>query len=72
VAGKDDRLEIREVRTIWRDMHTVLLNEGLHPGDRVIVSDLATPVPGMAVKVENGGPPPIKPVDAQSTEPVKG
>jgi RND family efflux transporter MFP subunit len=72
VAGKDDRLEIREVQTIWRNTHTVLLKEGLQPGDRVIVSDLATPVPGMALKVENNGPQPIKPADAQTAEPVKG
>jgi RND family efflux transporter MFP subunit len=72
VAGKDERLEIREVRTIWRDITTVLLKKGLQPGDRVIVSDLATPVPGMALKIENNGPQPIKPADAQTAEPVKG
>jgi RND family efflux transporter MFP subunit len=72
VAGKDDRLEIREVRTVWRDMHTVLLKEGLHPGDRVIVSDLATPVPGMALEIENGAQQPIKPADAKNAGPVKG
>ncbi len=72
VAGKDDRLEIRQVRTIWRDMHTVLLKEGLQSGDRVIVSDLAAPVPGMALEIEGGTPEPIKPADAQDAEPVKG
>jgi RND family efflux transporter MFP subunit len=72
VAGKHDRLEIREVRTIWRDMNTVLLKEGLLPGDRVIVSDLAAPVPGMAIEIEGGAPQPIKPADAQKTESVKG
>ena len=71
VAGKDDRLEIREVRPIWRDLHTVLLKEGLRPGDRVVVSDLATPVPGMAIEVQKNGPEPIKPADAQNTEPAK-
>ena len=72
VAGKHDRLEIREVRTIWRDMNTVLLKEGLQPGDRVIISDLAAPVPGMAIEIEDGAPQPIKPADAQKTESVKG
>jgi RND family efflux transporter MFP subunit len=72
VAGKDDRLEIREVRTIWRDMDTVMLQEGLRPGDRVIVSDLATPVPGMALEIENGGPPPIKPAGTSTAAPAKG
>jgi RND family efflux transporter MFP subunit len=72
VAGKNDRLEIREVRTLWRDMHTVMLKEGLQPGDRVIVSDLAAPVPGMALEIEGDAPQPIKPADAQNAEPVKG
>jgi RND family efflux transporter MFP subunit len=72
VAGPDDRLEIREVRPIWRDMHTVLLKEGLRPGDRVVVSDLATPVPGMALEVEKGDAPSIKPADAADAEPVEG
>jgi RND family efflux transporter MFP subunit len=72
VAGKNDKLEIREVRTVWRDMNTVLLKEGLQPGDRVIVSDLAAPVPGMALEIEGSAPQPIKPADARDAEPVKG
>ncbi|MEJ2659326.1 MAG: efflux RND transporter periplasmic adaptor subunit [Desulfobacteraceae bacterium] len=72
VAGKDDRLEIREVRTVWRDMHTVLLKEGLQPGDRVIVSDLAAPVPGMAIEIEGAAPQPITPADNQVADSIKG
>jgi RND family efflux transporter MFP subunit len=53
VAGKDGKLEIRDVRVIWRDTRTVLLKDGLQPGERVIVTDLATPVGGMAIEVEN-------------------
>jgi RND family efflux transporter MFP subunit len=52
VAGNDSTLEIRPVRSIWRDTQTVLLQKGLNPGDRVIVSDLAAPVAGMEIRVE--------------------
>ena len=72
VAGKGDKLEIREVRTIWRDMHSVLLDEGLQAGDRVVISDLATPIPGMDLKIENSDPQAIKPAAAEDAQPVKG
>jgi len=72
VAGKQDRLEIREVRTIWRDAQSVLLEEGLQPGDRVVISDLATPVPGMDLKIENSDRPPIKPPAAEDSRSVEG
>jgi hypothetical protein len=38
----------------------------------VIVSDLAAPVPGMALEIEGDAQQPIKPADAQNAEPVKG
>jgi hypothetical protein len=41
------------VETLWRDKDTVLLKEGLNPGELLIVSDLSTPVEGMPVNVEN-------------------
>jgi RND family efflux transporter MFP subunit len=56
VAGKDGTLEIRNVRVMWRDTQTVLLQDGLQPGERVIISDLATPVDGMAIEVESDQP----------------
>jgi RND family efflux transporter MFP subunit len=72
VAGKQDRLEIREVRTIWRDAQSVLLEEGLQPGDRVVISDLATPVAGMDLKIENSDRPPVKPPAAEDSRSVEG
>lgn len=72
VAGKRDRLEVREVRTIWRDSQSVLLEEGLQAGDRVVISDLATPVPGMDLKIENSDPQPFKPPAAEDSRSVEG
>lgn len=54
-----DKLKIRKVRTLWRDSQTVLVKDGLEPGARLIVSDLAAPVPGMAVNVDNGAQQPM-------------
>jgi RND family efflux transporter MFP subunit len=51
IASDDGRLEIRSVKTLWRDAQTVLLGEGLEPNSRLIVSDLAAPVNGMPVKI---------------------
>ena len=51
VVSKDNKLDIRKADVIWRDTQTVLLREGLEPGERLIVSDLASPIQGMSVQV---------------------
>ncbi len=52
VVNKDSKLEIRRVDTLWRDTTTVLLRDGLMPGDQLIVSDLPAPINGMPVQVD--------------------
>jgi hypothetical protein len=52
VVADDSTLDIRSVRTLWRDKQTVFLKEGLNQGDQLIVSDLAAPVAGMKIQVE--------------------
>jgi RND family efflux transporter MFP subunit len=47
----DGKLEIRTVETLWRDAQSVLLTDGLQPGEQLIVSDLSKPVDGMPLKV---------------------
>jgi hypothetical protein len=51
IVSNDGKLDIRQVEIIWRDTRTVLLREGLEPGDRLIVSDLPSPIPGMPVQI---------------------
>ena len=51
IAGKDGILSIRQVDTLWRDDESVLLREGLLPGEQLVVSDLAAAVEGMSVRV---------------------
>ena len=51
VASSEDTLKIRDVDVLWRDAQTVLFRDGLQPGDRLIVSELPTPVDGMPVQI---------------------
>lgn len=65
VVGDDSTLDIRSVKTIWRDNQTVFLKEGLSPGDQLVVSDLAAPVAGMKIQVQ--GADTMKPARAAET-----
>ena len=51
----DGVLHIRHVEVVWRDPQYVFLRDGFKEGERLIVSDLATPVEGMAVIVDQSG-----------------
>jgi RND family efflux transporter MFP subunit len=50
IAQDDETLQIREVIPLWRDADYVLLQEGLAPGERLIISDLPAAVDGMAIR----------------------
>ena len=50
ILGDDNTLRIVQVETIWRDADHVLMKDGIEAGDRLIVSDLSTPVAGMPLK----------------------
>ena len=64
IVSENQTLEIRKVRPVWRDADVVLLQDGLKPGEQLIVSDLPAPVQGMSVRVE-----PLKP-EVESDQPV--
>ena len=51
---EDKRLAIVPVETVWRDADYVLMKDGITPGQRLIVSDLATPVAGMELQESDG------------------
>lgn len=51
IVGPHQKLELRPVKTTWRDAEAVFLKTGLKPGDRLVISDLSTPVAGMPVNV---------------------
>ncbi len=54
LLGKDERLDVRPVRVVWRDEHFVYVDEGLEEGERVITSPLSSPVSGMKLRVARG------------------
>lgn len=52
----EDALEIRPVTIAFRGREQVLLSEGLRDAERVVMTDLPTPVAGMALRTAEGGP----------------
>ncbi len=50
ILADDDTLKIMPVETVWRDADHVLMNNGIVPGQRMIVSDLAAPVDGLPLR----------------------
>ena len=51
IADKDDRLVAKPVTVAFYGVDSVLVDSGLHPGDRLIVSNLAAPINGMPLKI---------------------
>jgi RND family efflux transporter MFP subunit len=50
IAGQDDRLEIRTVTPVYGDSGFVFVRHGIEDGERLIVSDIPAPVPGLALR----------------------
>jgi RND family efflux transporter MFP subunit len=55
VIGRDGKLEIRDLAIELRDGGRVLVRSGLVDGDRVIATNLSTPVEGMALEARPEG-----------------
>jgi len=55
VMNADDKLEIREANIVWRRENDVLLRDSVDEGERIIVSSIATPVPGLGLRAEHDG-----------------
>ena len=53
LVGSDDTLKIQTIKTVWRDEEIVVVENHFSPGDRLVTSDLATPVNGMPVETES-------------------
>ena len=51
LAGDDNRLVIKPVTVVYSGIKTVLISDGLNPGDRLIVSSLPAPISGMPLKI---------------------
>ena len=57
LLSADDTLIIKEAEVAWRDRDTVLLDSGLAPGDRVVTTGIAAPVPGMRLRTRTSTTP---------------
>ena len=55
LVDAENRLAIRTVKTIWRDEDSVVVQDGIGPGERLVSSDLGAPIAGMAVRTEQSG-----------------
>lgn len=49
ILGPDDLLELRPVTAAFAQSGHVVIAEGLSPGDRVVIDDIAPAIPGMAL-----------------------
>jgi hypothetical protein len=52
IVDEESKLAIRPVKTIWRDEDSVVVQDGFNQGELLVVSDLAAPIGGMALRVE--------------------
>ncbi|BCS94409.1 RND superfamily efflux pump MFP component [Desulfoluna limicola] len=55
-VAEGDKLRIRKVDIFWREGATLFVGKGLKPGERVILSDLSSPVDGMAIRTGDEKP----------------
>ncbi len=53
VADESSRLRIRKVDVAWKDSSVVVVSGGLKEGERVVCSDIAAPVDGLLLQVED-------------------
>lgn len=51
IMQDDGTLSVRTVSILWRDNDAVLVDQGILPGEKLIVTDLAAPVDGMQIRV---------------------
>jgi len=51
IADGNDSLDIRRMDIVWRGEETVLVRNSLADGERIIITDLSTPIQGMKVMV---------------------
>jgi len=56
ILGPDDLLELRPVTAAFAQSGNVIITEGLVPGDRVVIDDIAPAIPGMAVTAIEAAP----------------
>lgn len=69
VMNDDGLLEIRDVGIAWSEPDSVLVTTGLRPGDQLVTSRIAIPVPNMPLRTA-GGTPELDPAEEGPSEPA--
>jgi RND family efflux transporter MFP subunit len=52
----DEQLVIKPIKILWRDTNQVFVSGGLDLNDEIIISDMASPVAGMALRAQGRTP----------------
>lgn len=55
IFNEEGKLSIRPVKTIWRDRDSVVVSDGFKSGENLVISDIAAPVAGMDLRIEQPG-----------------
>ncbi|MCU0614122.1 MAG: efflux RND transporter periplasmic adaptor subunit [Desulfobacterales bacterium] len=64
IMNENSNLEIKEIQPIWREVDTVLIDGGIKPGERLVITDLSAPVEGMPLQLETSEKTSIEPTKA--------
>ncbi len=67
IMDEDGRLDIRSVEIAFRGQDHVLVSDGIHAGERLITTNLPSPVQGMTLRLK--GDVPTNPTDTEKTKP---
>ena len=55
LVNSESRLEVHPIEVVWSGLNRVLVRDGLEEGGSLVISDLATPVEEMLLKVVSSG-----------------
>jgi hypothetical protein len=50
IMDEEDRLSVRDVEIIWRRKDDVFVADAIQPGELIVTSRIATPIPGMTLR----------------------
>ena len=52
VLKEDNSLDVRKINVVWKSRESVIVDNGLKTGDRIIVTRVPTPIQGMKLRVK--------------------
>ena len=73
VFGEKGTLDIRDIEIAWARPDSILVASGVQPGERIVVSRIANPLPGMKLRVQpEASPQPQHAAPALEPTPTSG